>query len=55
MPKEFENPNETKVEDETISNPSKQVLIDHVAEKAAVKAEKAVQKYDKENSNLFTK
>jgi len=55
MSKQFENPNETKVEDETASNLSAKQVIDHVAEAAAVKAAKTVQKYDKENSNLFTK
>lgn len=55
MTKQFENPEEAKVEDETIANPSPKDVIDHVAEKAAEKATKTVQKYDKENSNLFTK
>jgi len=55
MPEQFENPNETKVEDETVSKSSAKQKIDRVAEAAAVKAAKTVQKYDKENSNLFTK
>jgi hypothetical protein len=55
MPKEFENPQEAKLVDETISNPSPQEMIEHVANQAAVKAIKAEQKFDKENSNLFTK
>jgi hypothetical protein len=55
LPKEFENPQEAKLVDETISNPSPQETIEHIAGKAAVKATKAEQKFDKENSNLFTK
>jgi hypothetical protein len=55
MPKEFENANEAKVAEETISNPTPDEMIEHVAGKAAVKAAKTEQKYDKENSSLFTK
>jgi len=55
MPEQFENPNETKVEEETVSNPSAKQVIDRVAQQAAVKSTKTVQKFDKENSNLFTK
>ena len=55
MTKQFENPEETKLEEETVSNESAQKRIDRVAEKAAQKPAKTVQKYDKDNNNLFTR
>jgi hypothetical protein len=50
MPEQFENPEETKVEDETVSDPSAQKRIDRVAEKAAEKAGKTETKYDSEHT-----
>jgi hypothetical protein len=55
MPKQFENPEEVKLEDETVSNTSAQERIDRVAEKAAQKPAKTEQHYDKDNNNLFSK
>jgi hypothetical protein len=55
MTKEFENPNETKVEDETILNATRHEKIEHVADKAAGKAARAEQKYDQENISVITK
>jgi hypothetical protein len=55
MTKEFENPNETKVEDQTILNATRHEKIEHVADKAAGKAAKAEQKYDQENISVITK
>jgi hypothetical protein len=49
MPHQFENPEATKVEDETVSKESEQKNIEHVAEKAAVKAAKTEEKYDKDH------
>jgi hypothetical protein len=53
MPEQFENPEETKVEDETVSDTSAKVRIDRVADKAASKPSKTEQKYDKDNK-IFT-
>lgn len=44
---QFQNPEVEKLEDETISNPSRQEVIDRVANKAAEKATKAVHENDK--------
>jgi hypothetical protein len=55
MPEQFENPETTKLEDETVSDPSTQEKIDRVAEKAAEKPAKTEQKFDKDNNNLFSK
>jgi len=55
MTEKFENPEVEKVDDETVSNPSTQKKIDLVADKAAEKPARAVQKFDKDNSNLFSK
>jgi hypothetical protein len=54
MTKQFENPEVTKLEDETASNLSPQQKIDRVAEKAAEKPAKTEQKYDQEHP-IFTK
>jgi len=54
MSDQFENPNEEKVKDETSSASSPQEKIDKVAEKAAEKSSKTVQKYDDEQP-LFSK
>lgn len=54
MSKQFENPQEQKVEDETVSTESSRERIDNIAEQAAKKASKTEQK--KENDlPLFSK
>jgi hypothetical protein len=52
MPEQFENPEATKLEDETVSDDSAQKRIDRVAEKAAEKASQTVQGHERE-SDLF--
>jgi hypothetical protein len=54
MPEQFENPNVTKVEDETVSDPAAETRIDRVAEKAAEKSTKTVQQHDKDRT-IFSK
>ncbi len=46
MPEQFENSEETKVEDETVSDASAQKRIERVAEKAAERAGNTVKKYE---------
>jgi hypothetical protein len=46
MAEQFENPEETKVKDETVSDDSAQKRIDRVAEKAAERASNTVKKYE---------
>jgi hypothetical protein len=55
MQTQFENPQEAKLKEETVTNDSTQKRVDHVAEKAAEKSTKTEQKFDKENSNIFSK
>jgi hypothetical protein len=55
MAKQFETPNETKVEDATISKISPQKRIERVADKAAGKPAKVEQNFDRDNSQLFTR
>jgi hypothetical protein len=55
MPEQFENPKAVKLEDQTVSDESSKTKIDRVAEKLAEKPAKTEQKFDKENSHLFTK
>ncbi len=50
MPEQFENPDATKLEDETVSDESAEKRIDRVAEKAAEKASNTVHNYDKEHT-----
>jgi hypothetical protein len=45
--KQFENPEEAKVEDETAAKKSADEKIQHVADKAAGKATKTEQEFDK--------
>jgi hypothetical protein len=54
MPTQFENPQEQKVEDETVSKESSGKRIDSVAEKAAEKASKTQQKNEKDQP-IFSK
>jgi hypothetical protein len=55
MPEQFENPETTKLEDETVADASKKKTIDRVAQKAATKSSKTVQQFDKNNSGLFSR
>jgi len=55
MTTQFENPEAKKLDDETLSDASKQKKIDHVAEKAAEKSSKTEQQFDQDNSNIFSK
>ena len=55
MQTQFENPNEAKLKEETVTSDSTQKRVDRVAEKAAEKSAKIEQKFDEENSSLFTK
>jgi hypothetical protein len=49
MAKQFENPEVTKLENETVSNATPQKHIERVAEKAAEKASHAEQSYDQDH------
>jgi hypothetical protein len=55
MPVQFENPQEKKLEEETVQGTSTEKKVEVVAEKAAEKSAKIEQKFDKENSSLFTR
>jgi hypothetical protein len=55
MPTQFENPQEVKVKTETVPGTSTEKKVELVAEKAAEKSAKIEQKFDKENSSLFTR
>jgi hypothetical protein len=50
MSEQFVNPEESKVENATLSDESAAKKIEHVAEKAAEKASKTVQKYDQNHT-----
>jgi hypothetical protein len=54
MPEQFENPEVTKVEEETASDASGEKRIERVAEKAAEKATKTERQYDKSHP-IFSK
>ena len=49
MTEQFENPEATKLEDETVSDATAQKRIDRVAERAAEKSSYTEQKYDKDH------
>ena len=53
MPEQFENPEVTKIEDETVSDASAKKRIERVAEKAAEKPLHTEQSYDRESTDLF--
>ena len=53
MPEEFENPEATRLEDETVSDATAQMRIERVAEKAAKKASHTEQSYDQGSNDLF--
>ena len=55
MPVQFENPQEEKLEKETVQGASTEKNVELVAEKAAEKSAKIEKKFDKENSSLFTR
>jgi hypothetical protein len=55
MSTQFENPQEVKLEEKTVQSASTEKNVELVAEKAAEKSTKTEKKFDKENSNLFTK
>ena len=55
MPEEFVNAEEVKVEEQTESELTAQQKIDQVANRLAGKPAETEKKFDKENSNLFTK
>ena len=46
MPKQFENPDAAKIENETVSDVTAEKRIDRVAEEAAEQASKTEQRYD---------
>jgi hypothetical protein len=46
MPEQFENPEVTKIEDETVSDVTAKKQIERVAEKAAEKPSRTEQDYD---------
>ncbi len=52
MTEQFQNPEVEKLEDEMISNPSKQKIVDRIANKLAEKTDKAVHENDKDESNF---
>jgi hypothetical protein len=54
MPKQFENPEAGKLEDETVLDAAAGKRIDRVAEKAAGKAAKTEQSYDQDHT-IFSK
>jgi hypothetical protein len=54
MPEQFENQQATKLEDETVSNPTAEKKIEHVAEKAAKKSTKTIRRYDADHT-IFSK
>ncbi len=53
MFKQFENPEEAKLEDETVAEESADEKIQRVAEEAASKATKTEQEFDKDHT-IFT-
>jgi hypothetical protein len=55
MPEQFENAEAAKLADETASDATAEKKIDRVANKLAEKPAKTEQKFDKENSKLFSK
>jgi hypothetical protein len=53
MPEQFETPEVTKPEDEPVADVAAEKKIEHIAEKAADKASKTEQNYDKDHT-LFS-
>jgi hypothetical protein len=54
MPGQFESPEATKLEDETISDAPAEKRIERVADKAAEKSTKNEQRHDRDH-NIFSK
>ncbi|MGO9775040.1 MAG: hypothetical protein ACLPM3_00445 [Terracidiphilus sp.] len=54
MAEQFENPEVTRIDDETVSDACSQKRIERVAEKAAEKASHAEQNYDQDHE-IFSK
>jgi len=54
MPEQFVNPEETKLEDETISDATAQQRMERSAEKAAEKSSKDEQRFD-EGQTIFSR
>ena len=54
MPDQFENPEATKLEDETVSDATAEKRIERVADKAAEQSTKSEQHYDGDHS-IFSK
>jgi|HubBroStandDraft_1064217.scaffolds.fasta_scaffold74503_3 hypothetical protein len=54
MTEHFENPEESKLEDEVVSDTTAQEKIEHIADKAAAKSTKTAQRYDKDRP-IFSK
>jgi hypothetical protein len=54
MPEQFVNPEETKLEDETVSDTTAQQRIERLAEKAAEKSSKDEQRYE-EGQDIISK
>jgi hypothetical protein len=55
MAKQFQTPEETKVDNETATDTSAKQKVQNIADKAAAKPAKTEQKYDKENNQRFSK
>jgi hypothetical protein len=53
MAEQFENPEVTRLEDETVSDATAKKRIQRVAEKAAEKTSHTEQSYDKGSNDLF--
>jgi hypothetical protein len=49
MPEQFENPEVTKIEDETVSDATAKKRVERVAEKAAEKGSHTEQSYDEDH------
>ncbi len=52
MPEQFENPQATKLEDATVAEESTQKKIEYIAEEAATRSTKTVQKYDQDRPSF---
>jgi len=49
MPEQFENPEVTKIEDETVSDATAKKRVERVAEKAAEKSSRTERDYDQDH------
>jgi hypothetical protein len=55
MPQQFDESKAEKLTDEIVSDAPPVKKIEHLAQKEAEKSTKTVQKYDSDNSQLFSK